>query len=470
MEENITPNKGLQMLRDRFKMNPPDDVWKKLDADLERQRTMLYRDRGNRFKMLSIVLALLLVSFVSYFFLSTNRFNSVGDSSRVKITDAASISGVTATSKGEERRMNTLLESNSSVVSSSTKNNSGAKSNSNTSTAVMEEKAIQNSSSKNIINENNGAKETITSANESGLNPIKEAVRKIESDETNLVFAKTFVQSKTDKAEEDKLSETTVNSGDSTSKQPMKDSIAAKEKSKISHWTLSAFYGPNIFAENRLKVLNEKFVTLINSYSDLSVEDYSFNSGLLLGYNLAKHWSVSSGGIYSTIAYTSTYSTLHASIGSDNLYHYKYHSSCGSLEIPNDENVVLKKTDSLKTSATCSQVIKILSVPIMIKYQTTRNRFTMYATTGIAVNFIMNQIAKVQIASSNYTITNTITGQKKMNYSYLIGTGLDYNLNNGMSIFIESSFNTSITSLTNNGFYNCYPYSFGFHAGLTLHL
>lgn len=70
MEENINKEKESAHVRDRFKMDPPENAWNLLDAELERKQASIYRQRGNRFKMLSIGLALLLVSFITYYYLS----------------------------------------------------------------------------------------------------------------------------------------------------------------------------------------------------------------------------------------------------------------------------------------------------------------------------------------------------------------------------------------------------------------
>src|SRR5258708_26914682 len=73
MEENKDINKLSPLAKKTFRMEPPADAWKLLDADLERKRTIIYKQRGNRFKLLSIGLALLLISFVTYHYLSPQR-------------------------------------------------------------------------------------------------------------------------------------------------------------------------------------------------------------------------------------------------------------------------------------------------------------------------------------------------------------------------------------------------------------
>src|ERR1017187_1237843 len=78
MEEN-SKEKESTHVRDRFKMDPPANAWNLLDAELERKQATIYRQRGNRFKMLSIGLALLLVSFITYYYLSPVQQTAIGN-------------------------------------------------------------------------------------------------------------------------------------------------------------------------------------------------------------------------------------------------------------------------------------------------------------------------------------------------------------------------------------------------------
>ena len=67
MENNKNIDKELQQLRDRFEMNPPENAWNLLDADLERKQAIRYKRSRNRFKTLSICLALMLLLFITYY-------------------------------------------------------------------------------------------------------------------------------------------------------------------------------------------------------------------------------------------------------------------------------------------------------------------------------------------------------------------------------------------------------------------
>jgi len=496
MEENKNIDQGIKSRRERFKMDPSEDAWKRLDADLERQRALRFRQRGNRFKMLSIGLALLLVSILAYNYFTPDLSNPVSNSKAIMETPA---NNNTVVHEKMNKTTSGLLAENNGEMNSATTSSSSALTNNNTSknTSVSDINTTNNPSHKRDVKSNDilsrSEDKTMLSSEKDITLSGKEKDKAIENNipQTNSNITETTSSLKNIKGEDmnenspqpiavndhtdiqnpidNKSPETPADKIDSAQNKSLKDSILDKEKGNYSHWTLSLFYGPNVYSYNHLKILNQQYAAAIKSYNDLSTQDYSFNSGLLAGYQITKKWSIATGGLYSTIAYSSTYPTLHARVGSDNTYHYIYRTVCGSIEVPNDDNVVLTSKDSLKNAAHCSQVIKIISVPVMVKYQVTKNRFTIYATTGFAANFILQEVANVSTGTSQYTIVNHITGLRKTNYSYLVGTGIDYNLNNGMSVFAEPSFRTSITSLTQFNSFNCYPYSFGINMGLSFH-
>src|SRR5438128_1250972 len=67
MEAN-RKNSELEQRRDKFKLDPPEDAWSQLNAALDKEQADMYRQKSNRFKWLSITLALLLISCISYYY------------------------------------------------------------------------------------------------------------------------------------------------------------------------------------------------------------------------------------------------------------------------------------------------------------------------------------------------------------------------------------------------------------------
>src|ERR1041385_2031332 len=86
MEENKDIENIDELSRsliEQYEMKPPEGEWDSLDAELTKKQATIYKKRANRFKILSIALALLLLSFIIYHYFSpireTNREGRIID-------------------------------------------------------------------------------------------------------------------------------------------------------------------------------------------------------------------------------------------------------------------------------------------------------------------------------------------------------------------------------------------------------
>ncbi len=105
----------------------------------------------------------------------------------------------------------------------------------------------------------------------------------------------------------------------------------------------------------------------------------------------------------------------------------------------------------------------------MVRFQVTKKKITWFANGGFSANFIVQEKVKINMDNSEMTIINHANGLKKMNYGFLFGAGVQYNMYDDFGIFIEPMFRGSFTSITNNTNVNSYPYSLGLNLGFSLH-
>ena len=69
MDDNKDIEKVSRTVFDKFRIETPDDAWDKLGADLDKKQAVVYKQRANRFKLLSIALLLIIFSFVTWQYL-----------------------------------------------------------------------------------------------------------------------------------------------------------------------------------------------------------------------------------------------------------------------------------------------------------------------------------------------------------------------------------------------------------------
>ncbi|HYV90252.1 MAG TPA: hypothetical protein VE978_00645 [Chitinophagales bacterium] len=501
-----------------FEMNPPAGAWDALDAELTKKQAILYKKRASRFKLLSITLALLLFSFIIYHYFSltqdSNRSrkiigktlpNNYNKSNAIINSDNNDMNSAKSPHSSEKiislpRDSNSNSTSGNLVIIGKKKepapvyyNNDATLKKTEVQLAANEvertSKQKNNELTSDEKQDNTGNHEIISVGTDlPGSNE-----KKSDAYAANAVHNESPVPSddsqKNDLRGEEPIVVTSNLSGNSaevtgdTAKPAattplLKQDSATDSSARVSIFgeinritsrvSVAAFYAPG-YIINHWKDNAPNDAENISEYKGREQSEYSFSTGLSLRYDLNSHWSILTGGTFSTLAYSMTYSTIYVKYGWDNQLHIQYPTSCGIIEVPNSGNSVLHDGDSFNVKVTCAQLVKFINVPLMVRYQVTKNRFTWYANTGVSANFMIQELVKVSFGTFKKTIVNNIDGLKKVNYGFLVGAGSQYNFNNGLGIFIEPVIKGSITSLTHKTPLNCYPYSFGLNAGISLH-
>jgi opacity protein-like surface antigen len=489
MKENKDTNKLSPLAKKTFRMEPPANAWNRLDADLEKKRALIYKQRGDRFKLLSICLVLLLTSFVAYHYLSPSRHADTAANVVQKVvpvnhnnTDSspadvqrefnnAPVAGKATHVPAPSEAKKVLPGSTKEQAIVHKRNNSPRKP---VSELAANKKAGEsgNQNDKTLIsraniNSTDNKKDNLPELNEAPV-PLTSEEKKMDVSEKNSSPSPLPEISGTPIVSTQKPSVPDLAKPDSAPSNPTHDSLSNKQGNFLSRFSLAVFYSPN-YSRNHLKDNERNYSENISDYYAREKSQFSFNTGLMLRYDLSKSWSIASGASYSTIAYAVTLHTIYAWNNSADEVHYQYPTSCGVIEIPNSENAVLHNGDSLNVPATCEQTVKFINVPLVARFQVAHNKFTFYSDAGISANFVLEEKATVLIGNTETKIVNNISWLKKMNYGYLFGVGAEYHFNNGVNIFIEPSFRGSISSLTQNTYLYCYPYSFGLNTGFSCH-
>jgi hypothetical protein len=503
--------KSSQLLKESFSMTPPADGWSRLDAELERKQAVVYRQKANRFKRLSILLALLLLSSISYYYLSPSsstsrqmassvapKENNVSPSlnestKKVETTSESYNNSISGSSlKNNPKTLNEAVDGyvNQTTVSNSQKELRSAKKSSHRNSARpalnFHANSMANTSPSALKKENGLVADSKPVPNESvTINNGEATADKIERPASNNSPANDAQSSEGNtNATSDN---NTISSGDeskkavpeennsSTAALPAKN-IAADSlpltlppvMSPVSRWTLSVFFSPH-YSRNHLQNNSSNGVDYISKYHDREKSMFSYGTGFMIRYNLSNHWSVSSGGIYSTLAYSITIPAIHARAYANNEVYYTYPTSCGIIQMPDNYGGTPVHAGDSMMNAGCTQVVEFINVPLMIRYELKKDRFTLFGEGGVSANFVLQEQAKVTVANTETTVTNNIYGLQDRNYSYIIGAGAEYKVYNGIGVFMEPIFKGSITSLTRNTVVNCYPYSFGVNVGASFH-
>ena len=485
MDDNKDIEKVSRSVFENLKMDAPDDAWNKLDADLDKKQAVVYKKRANRFKLLSIVLLLIIFSFTTWHYLiptsSSNKLEKVISQEKAKNIRASSINiqpkensasnipSVNLIPSNNKDKFKESMEKEQSLELYKPQNKQLAFK-FNAASKEENKKLIRNEKKSNIseiINLTPDKKETITESNSTIAHSNSNEVAIVANDSSNTIVS-----------EQNILTTTIVDNGlpqladTNKSESPAlvkNDSLFKKDLHSKSRLSLMVFYSLNQSWSNLKDNSNDNFddVAMYNSREN---SKFSYTTGINIKYDINDKWSLLTGATYSQIAKSITIQTMYAEPNAANEIHFLFPTSSGVIEMPfDDSHPNLHPGDSINAKAVCNQSIKFINVPLIVRFELKKNKFIWYANAGVSANFIVQEKAKISINNPETTIVNQIKGLKKMNYGFLIGAGVQYNLRNDFGVFIEPMFRGSFTSITYNTSVNSYPNSIGLNLGFSLH-
>ena len=231
--------------------------------------------------------------------------------------------------------------------------------------------------------------------------------------------------------------------------------------------SLIAYFSPDITKEY-LQDNDKNDDEYEADFESKEVSDFSFNTGFLIGYDLSKNWSLKFGGTYNYLSQTIKPKTIYAKVGTNGLTNYQFNTSYGTSEIPSDKSPQPVLGDSIIINSESFQALQIIGVPLISKYQITRNKFSYYAQAGLSLNFVTGGKLIIELPNKPQTVQK-IDGLNKYYFGGLIGIGVAYNPHKKLSILLEPTVRGAITPINNNTPITTRPISLGLTFGLGWH-
>ncbi|HUM46877.1 MAG TPA: outer membrane beta-barrel protein [Chitinophagales bacterium] len=476
MDENKDLEKVAREVLNDFRMDAGDQAWNRMDAELNKKQAVLYKQNANRFKMLSAILALFLCSFITCHYLINSRIDT---SPPVVNVETKSI---------EE----------SNVISPNTESDNDGPGRPDQNMAVLKGTNIEDMpfdhtvhstgpeyvspgyrAPQNIIEEIKYKFEVSEELAASGANStdaiagnpkLKESMIPIInfdwSDSTGNDLA-AFAENDQSIVEVDGIDniisvDTAVRASSGIEEE--KVSLFKPAGMEKRPFSISLYFAPAL-SFHHLKDNTADNFDDAGMYIQREKEMTSLFTGALLHYDLSSRWSVATGAAYSLSKYSITLPVMYAAYNESKELHFMYPTASGVIEMPVEKQQQLHEGDSLEMSTVSEQSLKYLEVPILLQFQTSKNKFRLYAKGGIAMNFLLQSKAKMTINDSVITVINHIDGLRKINYSVLIGAGIEYKIQERHGIFLEPFFKGAITSINSGMAVSSYPVAVGIRVG-----
>lgn len=242
------------------------------------------------------------------------------------------------------------------------------------------------------------------------------------------------------------------------------DSLTRRRfKDKLS---LVAYFSPDLTMNYRQN--NNEVDDHEEDYNSEEVSDFSYNAGILAGYDLTKNWTLRFGATYSYLAQIIKPKVAYARMGADGLIHYQFNTSYGSTPLVSDMNYTPVVGDSLKILSNSFQSLQIISIPLIAKYQIVKNKFSFYAQAGLNGNFIAGERLIISVPGQHQSVQK-IEGLNKFYLGGIAGLGVAYTPYKKLSIMLEPTVRGAITSINKHTPVITRPFSLGLSIGVGWH-
>ena len=249
--------------------------------------------------------------------------------------------------------------------------------------------------------------------------------------------------------------------------------IVRKPSVKSTNWSrfaITGFYSPDItfyhFENNYPGNSN-------NTDSENSeTESYSFSIGALVDYNFSENWALQSGITLATSNFIFESETLYAQQDNSGGIKYKLSTPLGDAYVLPSFSSNPDIGDSIFSKST-THTMQYLGIPLALKYNFNKGKFTLNALGGITANFLASGRITTELESGNDNETETtdkIHGLKPFYFSGLAGIGLDYKIYKNFSLSFSPTFRIAFDDINSNGQEKSFPKSIGLVLGAKMKL
>ena len=243
--------------------------------------------------------------------------------------------------------------------------------------------------------------------------------------------------------------------------------------SKPVHFTLAAFFSPQL-SFDRLENEHHPGGPQSRSGRDRIKGDEtnqsSFSTGILVKLPLAKSWGIQSGITYSHIKIDMQPKQIFAGLDNDGKVKYRFDCSSGYSFISPGVGAPPAVGDSINVTASTS-TLQYVGIPLALSFHFAVGKFNIIPVVGAVANFVVKQKIETGLllgtSKENQTI-NSIDGLKSNYFNATMGIGFEYNLSKRVALSITPSINIALNSINKNAAVKSYPNSFGLPFGISL--
>lgn len=489
----------------QFEETPPEGMWEKLSAGLDKHDIEKYKKRFRGWKRLAILLSFLFSSYVIY----QMAFNKKPEPIQPGNTESVSTQSNTTTDHNKTQAANGTQTKSDAIT-----DNLNHAPTETENKIMIEEKNNNKLNSVSLKNTNEPTPEKSVLKNSSSATNFVAEAKKVAPNKQRHIANKNLIErnqpQQYEPAPKNIITENTTTIG------PPKSSFTLYPHLAVPNYTLQNFLKvPEITSTTiaatpfwvnhaQLVLPKEKSTPKHNSYWAISPvflkvwksyriqngdvpapatnpdekddidnqekEISSFSVGAYISRQFAGRLGIESGVFFSHTTLEVAPQYIYASRQNNGTTDYVYKTSSGYTYINPGFGVPPATGDSLHTDES-SLDNYIISIPLALSYRIQKNKWTITPAVGATANFqISNKITtEVTDSYNNETVTiSKLNGAKPFYAGLIINANLQYAISNRFSVSLWPVFKYALTPTTEKYVISTYPYSFGIGGGITL--
>lgn len=226
-----------------------------------------------------------------------------------------------------------------------------------------------------------------------------------------------------------------------------------------------------------------------NSYIDRAA--FSSELGLVLGTKIAKKWSIESGISFYKITHKSKLELpvdFNPNLEMPDPDNMMEQQSIYALSIPSvygegEVDIALNRSmgqgldpGEVPVDYKSKKEISFTSIPIVVAYHLGNKRLNVKLKGGIVTNFLDDAMIRPkfttrtnEVRASVKRVNKDLNPVKKVSLDYIVGVGVNYYIDQSMSINIEPTYRRNLNPLVETNRFSTKSYALGLQTGLSVH-
>lgn len=196
----------------------------------------------------------------------------------------------------------------------------------------------------------------------------------------------------------------------------------------------------------------------------------SGTAGVLLGYQIAKNWSVQSGLTFSKIVTDIKPKTIFARPDNSGNISYRFNCSAGYSYVNLKSAGTPAAGDSVNALSS-TNTLQYIAVPFAVQYHIGKGKLTFSPGIGFAANFLTKGKIETVIAGQSVNekaVSTHLEGLHSTYYNASVSAGVSYDITKEFAFSFTPAARLALTPINSQAPVKTYLNSIGFAAGLTM--